>query len=59
MKILDEWIVYEHGLRGLLPVDVPVELGRGDGVVRGAVGGDHVPHLVPGQGTRDGRTIVG
>ena len=47
MEILDEWIVYEHGLRGLLPVDVPVELGRRHGAQGGAVGGDEVSLLVP------------
>ena len=38
---------YEHVVRGLLPVNVPVELGRRHGAQGGAVGGDEVSLLVP------------
>lgn len=58
LKILLERIVDEHGWRGLLPVDVPVQLGSRDGVGGGAVGRDQVAHLVPGQGPRDGWALV-
>lgn len=37
----------QHVVRGLLPVDVPVELGRRHGADGAAVGGDEVSLLVP------------